>query len=144
VYNPSDLACSVCNELPRYELVLEWQQVVVLAVSTVFYANSFLAQRVEPHSPELAAALGEVGLPIGSEQRLVLFDQKAVLETKPDGLRVVSETYLTQNNIYPLQWQTVEFIRNILLLALGAKLLLSAFVWWRSAPRAKALKTIET
>jgi hypothetical protein len=118
--------------------------VVVLAVSAFLESKSALAQRVEPHSPELAAVLGETGLPIGSPQRLVILDEKMVLETKPDGSKVVSETYLTQNNIYPLQWQTVEFVRNIALLALTAKMLLGLFVMWRFAPRAGAMQAVRT
>jgi hypothetical protein len=89
-------------------------------------SRAVLAQRVDPHSPELAALLGEAGTPIGSPQRLVLFDDRVFLEGQtPDGARLVSEKFLMENNIYPLQWKTVEFFRNAFAIAslIGAVLM---------------------
>jgi hypothetical protein len=99
--------------------------------------RAVLAQRVEPHPKELAELLGEAGTPIGSPQRLIIFDERAFLEgTNPDGSRLVSEQYLTQNNIYPLQFKTVEFMRNAFMIGSGIAAVLLGLLWWRlSRPR---------
>ncbi len=105
-------------------------------IGLALQGRSVLAQRVEPHSTELAAALGELGTPIGSPQALVIFDERAFIgAANPDGSRVVSERYLTQNNIYPLQWKTVEFVRNAVALASGVGLLICGLTWWQLARR---------
>jgi hypothetical protein len=100
-------------------------------------SRAVLAQRVDPHSKELALVLGEVGTPIGSPQRLVLFDDRAFLEGQtPDGARLVSEKFLTENNIYPLQWKTVEFFRNAFAIAsLVGAVLMGLLAWRFSKPR---------
>jgi hypothetical protein len=116
-------------------LVLTW--VVALALGS----RAVLAQRVDPHPPDLAALLGEAGTPIGSPQRMIFFNEGVFLPgTGPDGSRLVSETFLTQNNVYPLQLLTVEFVRNIVSLGAGIAALLFGALWWYAArPRALTL-----
>jgi hypothetical protein len=100
-------------------------------------SRAVLAQRVDPHSPEVALVLGEAGTPIGSPQRLVLFDDRVFLEgTSIDGARLVNEKFLNENNIYPLQWKTVEFVRNAVAIASLIGALLMGLIMWRfSKPR---------
>lgn len=97
-------------------------------------SRAVMAQRVDPHPPDLAAVLGEAGTPIGSPQRLLIFDDRAFLQgTTPDGAQIVSETYLTQNNIYPLQLKTVTFFRDAVMIGSGVAALLFGLLWWRGA-----------
>ncbi len=97
----------------------------------VLEPRAVLAQRIEPHSPDLAAVLGEVGTPVGSPQRLLIFDDRAYLKgATPDGARLVSERYLMENNIYPLQWKTVVFMRNAVAFGSGLAALLMGLAWW--------------
>jgi hypothetical protein len=100
-------------------------------------SRAVLAQRVDPHSPELAAVLDEAGTPIGSPQRLVLFDDRVFLEGKSiDGARLVNEKFLSENNVYPLQWKTVEFFRNAFAIASSIGAVLMGLLAWRfSKPR---------
>jgi hypothetical protein len=110
--------------------------VAAWVVGFALQGRSVLAQRLEPHSSELSAALGELGTPIGSPQRLVIFDERAFLgNPQPDGSRLVSERYLVENNIYPLQWKTVEFVRNAVALSSGLGLLVCGLTWWQLARR---------
>jgi hypothetical protein len=94
--------------------------VLALGLGAWFDSRAVNVQRIDPHPADLAALLGEAGTPIGSPQRLLIFDDKAFVSgTSPDGAKLVSETYLLENNIYPLQWKTLEFIRNIVVLVAG-------------------------
>jgi hypothetical protein len=104
------------------------------AVSLFLESRAVLAQRVDPHPPDLAALLGEAGTPIGTPQRLVIFDQAAFMDgTNPDGSRLVNEQYLTRNNLYPLQWKTVEFFRNAFVIGSGIAGVLFALLWWNAS-----------
>ena len=114
---------------------------LVLVASWLVYgwanANATLAQRIEPHDAAMAQLLNEPGLLIGSPQRLIITDPKAFLPQDPTismEYRLVNETYLKQNNIYPLQLQTIEFFRNIFSLAavLGGLLMLGLATWFSS------------
>jgi hypothetical protein len=124
--------------LALVSIALTW--IAALAVGS----RAVLAQRVDPHPPDLAALLGEAGTPIGSPQQMIFFDDRVFLPgTGPSGSRLVSETYLTQNNIYPLQLLTVEFFRNAVSIGAGIAALLFGALWWwlsrtpatRRAPR---------
>jgi hypothetical protein len=111
----------------------------VWVIGLALQSRSVVAQRIEPHSPELAAALGELGTPIGTPQALVIFDERAFLgAVNPDGSRIVSERYLSDNGIYPLQWKTVEFVRNALALGSAIAAALFGLIWWRLVPRRSA------
>jgi len=93
-------------------------------------SKAVLAQRVEANDPELAALTGEVGTPIGEPQRLIIEDQKAFLEgTGKDGARLVSDAYLTEHKIYPLQEKTVNYVGGMVRLGLGIAFVLSFLGW---------------
>ena len=119
--------------------VLAALTLVVTWVATLFLEPRVsLAQRIDPHSPELAKALGEAGTPIGTPQQLLIFDQQAFLPlASADGARLVSERYLTDNGIYPLQWKTVTFVRDLVTIAAGGGGLLLGLAWWWLARRRK-------
>ena len=89
-------------------------------------------QRLEPHEPAMAQLLNEPGVPIGDPGEYIILDQKAFLEgTSPDGARLVSEKYLLEQGIYPWQWQTVAFARNVTMLGSGIAALLLGLLAWR-------------
>jgi hypothetical protein len=109
-------------------------------VSSIITQNAVLAQRVEIQETGVAALFGtenEVGKPIGSPQRLIINDQKAFLEkTGENGLRYVSDKYLKDNNIYPLQALTVEFFRNITAIIAGLGAMVMLGLWRLTKPKA--------
>ncbi len=109
-------------------------------VSSVITQNAVLAQRIEIQEAGVAALFGaenEVGKPIGSPQRLIISDPKAFLEkTGENGLRYVSDKYLKDNNIYPLQALTVEFFRNITAIIAGLGAMVMFGLWRFSKPKA--------
>lgn len=112
---------------------------VTWAATLALEPRTSLAQRIDPHSPELAEALGELGTPIGSPQRLLIFDPQAYLPgASVDGARLVSERYLTENNLYPLQWKTVTFARDLVTIAASGGAVLLGLTWWWLARRRSA------
>jgi hypothetical protein len=102
-------------------------------VSSLLTRNAVLAQRIEVVAPEVAAILGlpadSQGKPIGSPQRLIVNDPKALLGKDSSGVQLVSETYLQDNKIYPLQVITVEFFRNLVAAVAFVGLLLMLFLY---------------
>ncbi len=105
--------------------------VLALGFGAWFESRAVNVQRIDPHPADLAALLGEAGTPIGSPQRLLIFDEQAfVAGTSPDGAKMVSETYLLEKNIYPLQWKTLEFVRNIMVLVAGLVGVLALGLTW--------------
>lgn len=114
-------------------LVITWLATLILE------PQATLAQRIDPHSPELAKALGEPGTPIGSPQRLLIFDAQAYLPgASADGARLVSERYLSENQLYPLQWKTVTFVRDLITIAASSGAVLLGLTWWWLARRRSA------
>lgn len=72
-----------------------------------------LIQRVD-YSEENEVLLGEPGPMIGSPQKMIIEDRKAFLKTRGPGEALqVDDNYLRENNIYPLQLKTVEYITGI-------------------------------
>jgi hypothetical protein len=87
-----------------------------------FASRAVLAQRVE--RDETAELFGDAGTPIGSPQRLIIDDEGAFLPGEGEGgARLVSEKYLTEKGIYPLQLKTVSLISGIAKWGSGAGLL---------------------
>jgi hypothetical protein len=128
--------------IKRFQKVWFWLAIlaaVVLVgsflVSSLITRNAVFAQRVEVVAPEFAAVLGlpadSKGKTIGSPQWLIINDPKALLEKDANGVQLVSESYLRDNKIYPLQVITVEFFRNLVaafaFVGLGLMLLLYRF-----------------
>jgi hypothetical protein len=57
---------------------------------------------------------------VGSPQRLIIGDPEAFVPGEgPGGARLVSEAYLLENGIYPLQLKTVEFATGLARWATG-------------------------
>ncbi|GGK41047.1 hypothetical protein GCM10008955_38610 [Deinococcus malanensis] len=91
-----------------------------------------LVQRVEPADSASASLFGdaEEGTLIGSPQLLIMRDAAAFLPgTTEGGARLVSETYLKDHGIYPLQAKSVWFIRNLVLLAALVMFVLGGLIW---------------
>lgn len=73
-----------------------------------------LIQRIEPHDEAIAELLGEIGTPIGSPLVMIIDDQRAFLSGEsPEGVKLVSEPYLQENGIYPLQLKTVAYVTKL-------------------------------
>jgi hypothetical protein len=130
------------NVIKRFKRVWFWLAIVAATVlvgsflvSGLITRNAVLAQRIEVVAPEFAAVLGlpanSKGKSIGSPQWLIINDPKALLEKDLNGVQLVSESYLRDNKIYPLQVITVEFFRNLVaavaFAGLGFMLLLYRF-----------------
>ena len=132
------------NQLSLYGIVLA---VLVLTgawvAAGVISNGAQLIQRVEPSAVDALFA-DTTGTPIGSPQMLIINDPAAFIEGQgPEGSRLVNETYLRQNNIYPLQLVTVHFFRNVVsAAALVGLVLLTGLYWWtrRSGGRQRATK----
>ena len=100
--------------------------VATLLASAWFSNRAERAQRVIPHDEATAALLGEVGTP----DDYIIFDENAFLdETTADGARFVSEPFLEENDVYPLQLKTVAFLRNLVATLSLAALVVCGGVW---------------
>lgn len=91
-----------------------------------------LVQRVEPADATSTSLFGdaEEGTLIGSPQLLIVRDAAAFLPgTSEGGARLVSEVYLRDHGIYPLQAKSVWFVRNLVLLASVVLLALGGLLW---------------
>jgi hypothetical protein len=83
-----------------------------------------LYQRIEKSAE--AELFGELGTKIGTPQLMIISDPKAVLPDKlEDGTALLDETYLKENNVYPLQLKTVNETSGIATLASIAVALVS-------------------
>jgi hypothetical protein len=72
---------------------------------------------------------------IGSPQVFLALAPQAFFEgTGENGAKLLNDSYLKQNNIYPIQVKTVEFVRNVIVLvcAVGGALMLGL---WQLARR---------
>jgi hypothetical protein len=78
-------------------------------VESSYAGKAQLVQRVQV-IPAEENIFGDPPTPIGSPQLMIIEDKGAFVEGEgPDGAKLVSEGYLTENKIYPLQLQTVRF-----------------------------------
>lgn len=93
-----------------------------------YQSKAVKAQRVE--FDEAAASLfgdNDAYTEIGSPQTLIIEDQGAFLPgTSKGGARLVSENYLREKKIYPLQLKTVEYVGGLVRLGAGAAVGVSA------------------
>lgn len=122
---------------PYLQIAMILGVVVVLAsfvVTSFLTQGAVLAQRIEPSAAaSLFSDATTPGTPIGTPQMMVIWDQAAFLEGTGEGdARFVSEKYLRDNNIYPLQVKTVEFFRNLIAAIAGLGVLVLGVLWWRS------------
>ncbi|BDP43417.1 hypothetical protein DAETH_33860 (plasmid) [Deinococcus aetherius] len=101
------------------------------AVSALLTRDAALVQRVEPNAA--ASLFGEgdsPGTPIGSPQLMIIRDPAAFLPGEgEDGARLVSEVYLRERGLYPLQVKTVELVRNLVALGSGLAALVFGGLW---------------
>ena len=104
--------------------------VVTLLASVWLGSRAEPVQRVVPHDEATAALLGEVGTPVGRVDRYIILNEGAFLgETGDAGAQLVSETFLKENDVYPLQLKTVTFLRNLVAAASLAAFLLLGGLW---------------
>ena len=104
--------------------------VATLLASAWFSNRAERVQRVVPHDEATAALLGEVGTPVGRPDDYIIFDENAFLaETAADGARLVSEPFLEENGVYPLQLKTVAFLRNLVATLSLAALVVCGGAW---------------
>ena len=122
-------ALSPAHRLALLSLVLA---VLAFLAGWSFGQGAQLIQRVQPTTQAEASLFGDdsgvPGTPIGQPQRLIIRDPAAFLEGEGEGgVRYVSETYLSEKGIYPLQLKTVDVVRNVATLGF---LILAALLWW--------------
>ncbi len=104
--------------------------VVTLLVSVWLSSRAEAVQRVVPHDEATAALLGEVGTPVGRVDDYVILNEGAFLGATTDaGAHLVSEPFLEENNVYPLQLKTVTFLRNLVAAASLAAFVLFTGLW---------------
>ena len=105
--------------------------IVTLAVSVWLQSRAELVQRVTPHDEATATLLGEVGTPVGREDDYIILNRGAFLgEMTAQDAQYVSEPYLEENNVYPLQLKTVTFLRNLIVAVSAGALVLFGGVWF--------------
>jgi hypothetical protein len=108
--------------------------------SSLLTRDAVLAQlAIEQEAAELFAD-GQKEVLIGNPQVFLALDAKAYLEgTGDNGAKLLNDTYLRENNIYPVQVKTVEFIRNLVVLicVAGGVVMLAL---WRFASRPNVLR----
>ncbi len=89
------------------------------AIEGSYASRAKLIQRVSV-DPALAA-LGDEGTPIGEPALMIVDDPEAFLgKQTPDGAEMVSETYLQEHKVYPLQLKTVRYVAGLVRLGSGA------------------------
>ncbi len=129
----------------KFFLVLAWIALVLGAilvpasylVENYYRSRAVLGQRVELDQASLEL-LGEPGNLIGSPELFVIDDPKAFLPNVkgPKDSLLISEAYLREHQIYPLQLITVEFFSSIARLGGGIATILGLIgVLWIKAKR---------
>ncbi|GHF28929.1 hypothetical protein HNQ07_000928 [Deinococcus metalli] len=107
---------------------------VTFVVSAGLTRSAELVQLVQPAeggSADLFGTSSGPGTPIGSPQVMIIRDPAAFLEGRSEaGARYVSDTYLKQNSIYPLQLKSVALIRTVVTLSCVAAAALFGVLWW--------------
>ncbi len=94
-------------------------------------------QRIE--RTEEAALFGDVGTKIGSPQALIIDDEKAILPEKlEDGTPLISENYLKENNIYPLQLKTINETTTMATMSSLAALIVGVLITLFAGSKLKA------
>ncbi len=112
--------------------------IVTLAASAWLQSRAELVQRVTPHDEATATLLDEVGTLVGREDTYVILDRGAFLgETTVRDAQYVSERYLEENNVYPLQLKTVTFLRNLISVISAGAFVLFGGVWFRLRRRGR-------
>ncbi len=109
------------------------------AVESSYAGRAVLAQRVERDSAaDLFDDTGAGGTrPIGSPQMYVISDERAFLpEAGPDGSKLLSDDYLKEKGIYPLQLKTVQFVASMARLGTGGVVGLGLAVFYFARRRA--------
>lgn len=117
--------------------ILRFLLILIAAIALVALIGSFVAERSYASQAKLVqrvlvdqAALelfGETGTPIGEPQLMIISDPKAFIGVKsPDGAELVSEQYLQDNNVYPLQMKTVRYVAGLVRLGAAVALVLAA------------------
>jgi hypothetical protein len=114
---------------------------IAVVVAASLTSRAVLVQRLEPSNSAISSLFGDGadgannasggGTPIGSPQLLIIDDQAAFLPgTAAGGARLVSDTYLREKSIYPLQAKTVVFFRDIVVASALAAALVFGGLWF--------------
>lgn len=110
--------------------------VLALAITLVagwwYGRDAQLVQLVTPASAAESTLFGSSGpgTPIGSPQQMIIRDAGAFLEGRSDqGARYVSDTYLKERGLYPLQLKTVRFIEWAVAAGFAAAALVFGGLW---------------
>lgn len=111
--------------------------IVLVVASLVALVASFVAERSYASQAKLVQRVlvdqaafelfGETGTPIGEPELMIITDSKAFLGKKTDeGAEIVSEQYLKDHNVYPLQLKTVRYVAGLIRIASLVVLVLAA------------------
>ena len=105
--------------------------VTTLVASAWLVSRAERVQRIVPHDEATATLLGEVGTPVGRPDDYIIFHRGAFIGETPEGVQLVSEPFLEENNVYPWQLKTVIFLRNLIsAVSLAAFVLLGGVWFW--------------
>ncbi len=109
--------------------------VFVLSYPVVWWMtkDGQLVQLVIPEDADVVALRGETGpgTLVGKVGTYLIADPAAFLEgSGKTGERFVSQTYLEQKGIYPLQTKTVWFFHFFVVLFSGLGILIFGLPWW--------------
>lgn len=107
----------------------------------VYTSKAQLIQRATPADPDVATLTGETVNPIGEPQLMIIEDPKAFLPDKGEGgAKLVDDTYLKKNGIYPLQLKTVNFTSQVAMLASLVVAVLGGLTAWAANRKQKSRK----
>lgn len=105
-----------------------------IIVPKTLASKAQLTQRMTPYDSDTASLTGEIGIPVGEPQLMIIDDPAAFLKgAGPDGAKLANDDYLKANNIYPLQAKTIYFVGGLVRngTAMATILGLGLFVWTR-------------
>lgn len=81
-------------------------------VEASYASRAQLMQRMQKSAGD--DLFGDQGTPIGSPQKFIVDDPKAILKEKGEnGITLLDENYLVKNSIHPLQMQTVSYVAGL-------------------------------
>jgi hypothetical protein len=110
-------------------------------VLSSYESRAVLTQRVQVDDAA-ASLFGDGHRPVGSPQELVIDDPKAFVDGKGEnGARLVSENYLQEKGIYPLQLRTVQFVGSLTRIGLAVALVVGLLLVALTRPRPQVTTT---
>jgi hypothetical protein len=129
------LVAAVVATLSLIVLVASWP------VVSGYEGRASLIQRVVVDKTA-GDLFGDANEPVGSPQELIIDDPKAFVSgSGPNGSKLVSESYLQEYKIYPLQIKTVRYVAGLVRLGAGVGLALGLLVLLTATIRRKQPST---